>query len=313
MNNSHIFMERRMKKSFRSGSPKEVQAMTTKRFRQSHRANALIEYVVPMSVLLIAVGVLATIFDINNVIGEYFMAASGHTKDSMESGTLKTEAMASSAFGTFGNGSGGFTGFAAVTDGNGAAIPPGAVSATTPPLTGTTTTSPTTTGTQTGTTTPTTAQVTAGTTAPSTTTPTTTTGTTTTTTPTTGTEPATATASTVTIPQYGEVTGIYNGPLLRGGSRVDVAAATAGERLFIFDDERAGAIRPAPPPLVATAPATTTTTTPVDPTLATGTSTTTTTTPTDTTTTTPTTTTTTTAPVATSPTPSPAPSGSPTL
>lgn len=207
-----------MKKHFRSGSPRAFLKALQKHLRHSSRANALIEYVVPMSVLLIAVGVMATVFDINDVIGEYFMAASGHTKNDMENGTLKTEPMASSASGTFGNGSGGFTTYAVMTNGSGGPVT--ATGSSTSTVSGTTST---------------------------------TTGTTT-----------TATASTVTVPTYSEVQGAYNGPLSRNGSRVNAATATAGERLYIFDDERSGTIRPAPAPLTApttTATGTTATTT----------------------------------------------------
>ncbi len=152
------------------------------------RANALIEYVSPMSVLLIAVGVLTTIFGVNEIIGEYFMAASGHTSSDLQGGTFKTEPMASTAFGALSNGAGGFGGaakMASMANGLGANLaagylPPGGV---------------------------------------------------------------------ITGQEYAETIGPYSGSLLRGGGRINVGSATAGERLYVFDDERGGSLRPAPLPL----------------------------------------------------------------
>ncbi|HEY9686883.1 MAG TPA: hypothetical protein V6C52_07925 [Coleofasciculaceae cyanobacterium] len=174
--------------------------------RRLNRGNALIEYVIPLAVLLVAVGILATIFDINAVIGEYFMAASGHTQSALQGGSFKTKPMSSTAIGAFSNGNKGFTAsFVALANGQGATI-----TADGPP-------------------------------------------------------PATTPAI---LPSFGESVGIYSGPVMRTSGRVDVAAQTAGERLFLFDNERSGAIRPAPPAVqgaILTPPAAPTTTTVTDP------------------------------------------------
>jgi hypothetical protein len=171
--------------------------------RRLNRGNALIEYVIPLSVLLVAVGILSTIFDINAVIGEYFMAASGHTQSALQGGSFKTKPMAATAIGAFSNGNKGFSSsFVALSNGQGATItaegPP-------PPST-----------------------------------------------------PA-------ILPDFGESVGIYSGPVLRTNGRIDVAAQTAGERLFLFDNERSGAIRSTPAAVQGAILPTTTTTTTTDP------------------------------------------------
>jgi hypothetical protein len=102
----------------RSGHKKQGfnEHMKTKA-RQKHRGNALMEYVVPMTAILITAGVLATVFDIQDILAEYFAAASGHT--GKPSGTFRTDPMGSTINGAMGSGSGGFSNFGRITDGDG--------------------------------------------------------------------------------------------------------------------------------------------------------------------------------------------------
>lgn len=89
--------------------------------RTRHRGNALMEYAVPASIILFSAGVLLTVTDATSIMGEYFMSASGHTKSSLSGSTFKTDGLAASAYGDTDNGLSGFTKFATVTDGSGAA------------------------------------------------------------------------------------------------------------------------------------------------------------------------------------------------
>lgn len=95
-----------------------------RKIRRPSRGNALMEYVVPASVILLTAGVLATATDITGLIGEYFMAATGHTSANLAGSTFRTRAIASNVKGLTGSGVGGFTSqqFARLVDGNGQAI-----------------------------------------------------------------------------------------------------------------------------------------------------------------------------------------------
>lgn len=87
--------------------------------RPTYRGNALIEYVVPAALLLFTAGVLATTTDLNKVLAEYYMAASGYTKAALAGGTFKTQALAGPGYGDPSNGKEGFNNaFATVLDGN---------------------------------------------------------------------------------------------------------------------------------------------------------------------------------------------------
>jgi hypothetical protein len=86
-----------------------------------HQGNALMEYAVPASIILFSAGVMLTVTDATSIMGEYFMSASGHTKSSLSGSTFKTDGLGASAYGDMDNGLSGFTSFAAVTDGSGAA------------------------------------------------------------------------------------------------------------------------------------------------------------------------------------------------
>lgn len=83
--------------------------------------NALMEYALPMAIILVIAGVLATVMDINGIIGKYFMASSGNSSSSLEGTTFKPKAFSGS--GSLGNGAGGFDGFGKQIDGNGTPIP----------------------------------------------------------------------------------------------------------------------------------------------------------------------------------------------
>lgn len=89
--------------------------------RRLARGNALMEYAVPACIILFSAGVLLTVTDATSIMGEYFMSASGHTKADLSGTTFKTTGLAATAYGDTGNGLSGFTNFATVTDGSGAA------------------------------------------------------------------------------------------------------------------------------------------------------------------------------------------------
>lgn len=77
------------------------------------------EYAVPASIILISAGILVTITEANDLMAEYFMSASGRTKASLQGSTFKTQGLAEDAYGSAGNGLGGFQNFASLKDGDG--------------------------------------------------------------------------------------------------------------------------------------------------------------------------------------------------
>jgi hypothetical protein len=81
------------------------------------RGNALMEYVVPACVILIAAGVIATVGGINEIMAEYFMAASGHTKADLAGNTFETKPMGEGAAATLGNGMAGVSAGGAIYGG----------------------------------------------------------------------------------------------------------------------------------------------------------------------------------------------------
>lgn len=90
-----------------------------KNTRKSLRGNALMEYVLPIGLILLTCGVLAASIDITGILGNYFMAASGHQSDALSDGVFETSIMASKAKGFTGNGIGGFTSFGTMLDASG--------------------------------------------------------------------------------------------------------------------------------------------------------------------------------------------------
>jgi hypothetical protein len=87
--------------------------------RASASGNALMEYAVPAGVLLVSVGIIATCTDVNKLMAEYFMAASGHTQSALSGTTYKTDALAGPGYGSVGNGSQGFSSFGSMSGGGG--------------------------------------------------------------------------------------------------------------------------------------------------------------------------------------------------
>ena len=84
--------------------------------------NALMEYAVPMGLILVAAGVLVTVTKVDETIADYFMAATGHTSNSLSGSKMKTEELAKASEGSaLGNGNA-FTNFGSITDGNGMAV-----------------------------------------------------------------------------------------------------------------------------------------------------------------------------------------------
>ncbi len=77
---------------------------TTRGKALAARGNALMEYVVPACVILIAAGVIATVGGINEIMADYFMAASGHTKANLAGSTFETKPMGEGAAAIMGNG-----------------------------------------------------------------------------------------------------------------------------------------------------------------------------------------------------------------
>jgi hypothetical protein len=92
--------------------------------RTSRRGSGLMEYAVPMAVILVMAGVLTTALDLRQTLGQYFMAGSGHTQSSLSNGNFKVEALASTATGATSDGSRGFTSFGSITDGSGTVSAP---------------------------------------------------------------------------------------------------------------------------------------------------------------------------------------------
>jgi len=88
--------------------------------KKRQRGNALLEYVVPMALLILAAGFVSTVVDIKGILAEYFMSGSGYTSSALSGGTFKTDAMPKPAVSTPGNGSENMTSVASVTNGGGA-------------------------------------------------------------------------------------------------------------------------------------------------------------------------------------------------
>lgn len=100
--------------------------MRVKQEYDSYKApgNALLEYVVPATVLLITAGVLLSATNLTSVISGYFLTASGHSTSDVSGGVLKTAALAGIGAGLVSNGQEGFTDkFATLLDGSGQAMP----------------------------------------------------------------------------------------------------------------------------------------------------------------------------------------------
>ena len=88
--------------------------------RTASQGNALMEYVVPAAVILLSAGVLVTVTDATEIMADYFMSASGHTRESSLDGkTFKTLGLAENSYGNTDNGLKGFSSFAKVLDGQG--------------------------------------------------------------------------------------------------------------------------------------------------------------------------------------------------
>ena len=83
--------------------------------------NALMEYVVPATVILLTAGVLMTLTDANEILAEYFLSASGRTTSSLQGTTLQTTGLGENSYGDVANGMSGFTSFATSSAGAGTA------------------------------------------------------------------------------------------------------------------------------------------------------------------------------------------------
>ncbi len=86
-----------------------------------HPGNSLMEYALPLAIILVVAGLLATVMDINGIIGKYFMASSGNTSSSLHGTTFKPKPFTGS--GALGNGAAGFDGFGKLIDGDGNEVP----------------------------------------------------------------------------------------------------------------------------------------------------------------------------------------------
>ncbi len=80
---------------------------------------ALVEYVLPIALILIASGVLATSLDLNSLMGKYFMAAHGETSSTINARTYNVTAMPMPESGATGTGMEGFNDFGQIQDGDG--------------------------------------------------------------------------------------------------------------------------------------------------------------------------------------------------
>jgi len=79
--------------------------------RRQHSGNALMEYAVPAAILLLTAGILATSTNLNGMLGEYFLSASGNTKAALSGGVFKPKAFSDNVTGNPKNGSDAFPGF----------------------------------------------------------------------------------------------------------------------------------------------------------------------------------------------------------
>ncbi|WP_303674540.1 hypothetical protein [Vampirovibrio chlorellavorus] len=92
------------------------------RLKRSLRANkvsgnALMEYAVPASIILLSTGLLVTLADSSSLMAGYFLSASGRSTASLKGTTLETQGLAERATGDNGMGYEGFSGasFASVS------------------------------------------------------------------------------------------------------------------------------------------------------------------------------------------------------
>ncbi len=83
--------------------------MKKKWFGKKQSGNALIEYALPLGILIVSVGIISTVVDINQVMSKYFAAASGHTESDISGGSLNAKPMAEGVSGVLGNGQAGFS------------------------------------------------------------------------------------------------------------------------------------------------------------------------------------------------------------
>lgn len=81
--------------------------------------NAIMEYALPLAVVLVTCGVLMTVGDIQKLMAKYFMSATGHTQADMQGTTLQVKMGPEPGTYQTGNGSEGFTNMGGVSDGNG--------------------------------------------------------------------------------------------------------------------------------------------------------------------------------------------------
>ncbi len=95
-------------------------------FGAKQRGNSLMEYAVPAAIILLTVGVLSTFLDIQGLMGQYFSAASGHTRSDMQGSTLNVTLNSANLAGQTGTGASGFDERIIITDGNGRRVQVGA-------------------------------------------------------------------------------------------------------------------------------------------------------------------------------------------
>lgn len=83
---------------------------------------SLTEYALPVACILLVGGVIAMTVDINGIIDDYFMAASGHSAASKTGTTFKPGQLGAEASGATGNGAAGFDSMGRLIDGAGGSI-----------------------------------------------------------------------------------------------------------------------------------------------------------------------------------------------
>lgn len=71
--------------------------------------NALMEYAVPASIILLSTGLLVTLTDTATIMTQYFLSASGRTTLNLKGTTIETQGLAESARGDNGLGLEGFS------------------------------------------------------------------------------------------------------------------------------------------------------------------------------------------------------------
>ncbi len=87
--------------------------------RRLHTGNAIMEYALPLAVVLATCAMLATVGDIQKLMARFFMSASGHTQSDLKNGVLEVNNNPGAIDAQTGTGAEGFSSLGGVSDGDG--------------------------------------------------------------------------------------------------------------------------------------------------------------------------------------------------